>query len=43
MSFKNPDKLKQKKQTVKKDGLQPKKSLKKSNDKNPKTKTSKVK
>ena len=43
MSFKHPDKLKQKKQTVKKGVMQPKKSPKQSHDKNPKTDTGKVK
>ncbi len=43
MSFKNPNKLKQKKNIVKKDVPQPKKSLKQSHDKNPKTNSSKVK
>lgn len=43
MSFKNPDKLKQKKQIVKKGDLQPKKPLKQSNDINQKTNKGKVK
>jgi len=43
MSFKNPDKLKQKKQTAKKGVPKPKKSLKQSHDKNTKTNTSKAK
>ena len=43
MSFKHPDKLKQKKQIVKKGVLQPKKSPKQSHDKNTKTNTPKVK
>lgn len=43
MSFKHPDKLKQKKQTVKKGVVQPKKSPKPASDKSPKTDTGKVK
>lgn len=43
MSFKHPDKLKQKKKVVKKGVLQPNKALKQSHDENPKTKTNKVK
>ena len=43
MSFKNPDKLKQKKNIVIKGVLQPKKSVKPSHDKKPKNNTSKAK
>lgn len=43
MSFKNPDKLKQKKTTVKKSVSQPKKSPNQSPVKTPKTNTSKAK